>query len=178
MRNNDDISVYENIKVITEAYMDAISQMDNAVKSHNQYTKKRSAESEKNQGIAQYVLGQRLFKQYMNHGNMESYAPVPLNGINLSLSDIQAIFNKYIADDETLEKYTDKIIAAIKKHYTRQQFTIRNGNIYTDIVFSTFDAVCDFIAYVHDAVFKAFKGIPENCINWKPFVSKFRNYLK
>ena len=39
---NDYNSVYKDIKAITEAYIDTISQMDNAVKDHNKYTKKRS----------------------------------------------------------------------------------------------------------------------------------------
>lgn len=99
--------------------------MNNAIKSHNNYNKKRSVASEKNQILTQSIFGPRLFKQYMNNGNMDSYAPIPLSGINLSLNDFQTIYKKYIADDETLDKVTNKIIENIKKKYTRRQFVIR-----------------------------------------------------
>lgn len=114
----------------------------------------------------------------MAHGNMDTYAPVPLQAINLSLDDLQSIFKKYIADDETLNKYTDKIISLIKKNYTRQRFSINDNFIYTDIIFSSFDELCDFIANVFNAINKTFKQLPENCINWKPFINKFKLYLK
>lgn len=166
------------IKAITEAYIDSTTQMQNALKADTSYQKKRSFKSEKNQNITLGIFGPKLFKQYMSHGNMDSYAPVPLQAVKLSVDDIKSIYKKYIADDETLNKYTDKIIAAIKKHYTRQRFSVQSDNIYTDITFSSFDELCDFVSYVNDALNKTFKQLPENCVNWKPFVSKFRNYLK
>ena len=102
------------IKAITEAYIDSTTQMQNALKADTSYQKKRSSKSEKNQNITLGIFGPKLFKQYMSHGNMDSYAPVPLQAVKLSVDDIKSIYKKYIADDETLNKYTDKIIAAIQ----------------------------------------------------------------
>lgn len=115
---------FETIKLITEAYIDSTTQMQNALKQDTQYNKKRSTKSEKNQSITLEILGPRLFKQYMQHGNMDSYAPVPLQAIKLDVNDIQSIFKKYIADDDTLNKYTNKVFELIKKNYKRQRLTI------------------------------------------------------
>lgn len=166
------------IKYIVEAYIDSIEQMQNTLKQDSQYTKKRTAKSEKNQNITLAIFGPRLFKAYMMHGNMDTFAPVPLSAIHLAQSDIEAIYSRFIADDETLAKFTDKVFIYIKKEYTRQQFVINGEMVHTDIVFRTFDELCDFIATINNAVNKAIKNLPENCINWKPFVTKFRNYLK
>ena len=172
------MSPFKAISYIVEAYIDNIEQLQNTLKQDTQYTKKRSSKSEKNQNTTLAIFGPRLFKAYMTHGNMETFAPVPLNAIKLTKNDIESIYKRYMADDDTLAKYTDKIVSYMKKEYSRQTFGFRGDDINTDIVFRTFDELCDFIAALNDSINKAIKNLPVDCVNWKLLVTKFRNYLR
>lgn len=169
---------YNAMKIIMEAYLDNYEQIQNILKQEETYTKKRNAKTEKNQNITLNIFGPRLFKAYMLHGNMDTFAPVPLNAIKLSKNDIESIYKKFIADEDTLEKYTNKIMLNLKKEYNRNQFKFNGDDVYTDITFKTFDELCDFIAAVSNTINKSIKNLPEDCINWKLFVNKFKLYLK
>lgn len=175
---NNMSSPYKAIKLIVETYLDNYEQIQNVLKQDASYNKKRTAKTEKNQDITLSLFGGRLFKSYMMHGNMDTFAPVPLNAVKLTKNDIESIYKKFMADDDTLAKYTDKVMSYIKKEYSRNQFKFQGEDIATDINFRTFDELCDFVATVYEGVYKSIRNLPDDCINWKPFVSKFRAYLK
>jgi hypothetical protein len=46
---------------------------------------------------------------------MDTYAPLYLSMSRFTLQDLQALYKKWIVDDDTLEKYTNKFISLIKK---------------------------------------------------------------
>lgn len=108
---------YKAISYIIEAYKSSVEQLEDSLKGNEQYNKKRSQKAEKDLGITELVLGPRLTKQFMNVGEMDTYAPLNLSMSGLSVKDFQDIFRKYIADEETLQKYTDKLSETLKKYY-------------------------------------------------------------
>lgn len=170
---------YKAIRYIIEAYKSSVEQLEDSLKGNEQYNKKRSQKAEKDLVVTQMVLGPRLVKQFMNTGSMGTYAPLNLSMAGLNIKDMQDIFRKYIADEETLQKYTDKLTDALKKYYhPKRQLNFYTGDMYTDIVFQSFDEFSDFIALVYNTVKKMFKNqIPDELMNWKPFTNKIKKML-
>jgi hypothetical protein len=93
---------------------------------------------------------------------MDTYAPLYLSMSRFTLQDLQALYKKWIVDDDTLEKYTNKFISFIKKEYPKNQFDFMNDKIYTDIIFQTFDDFTSFIACLYNGVKKILKQMPDD----------------
>lgn len=114
----------------------------------------------------------------MSAGNAGTYAPLYLSMSRITLSDLQALFTKFIADEETLYNYTNKVVGLIKKSYPKKQFDFYGDQwVTTNIVFQTFDEFCAFIRIVQEAVYKGVKNIPDSYMNWKPLIKKLKNML-
>lgn len=170
--------IYKTMSVIAESYLSSVEQLANTIKAEDKYTKKYTNTTLEDKTNAQFVLGKSLYKKYEQNGNMDTYAPISVASLNLTFSDFKNIFKKWIADDETMEKYAEKIIDAIKKEYNREEFKISyNDNITSNIVFRTFENFCHFISFIYKQVAKLCKNAPVEYINWKPLVIKFKAYI-
>lgn len=170
---------YKAISYIIEAYKSSVEQLEDSLKGNEQYNKKRSQKAEKDREITELILSPRLTKQFMNMGEMGTYAPLNLSMSGLSVKDFQDIFRKYIADEETLQKYTDKLTSTLEKYYhPKRTIKFYDGQMYTDVVFQSFEELTDFIAFVYGSVKKMFKNqIPNELMNWKSFVQKIKKML-
>lgn len=78
---------YKAISYIIEAYKSSVEQLEDSLKGNEQYNKKRSQKAEKDLSITELVLGPRLTKQFMNAGEMDTYAPLNLSMSGLSVKD-------------------------------------------------------------------------------------------
>lgn len=171
-------STYNAIHYIAEAYLSSIEQLANTMKAEETYSRKASQTNQNNRNIFLQIFGKSLYKKYESHGNMDTYAPVAVSALNLNYNDFYAIFKNWIADEETQEKYTKKLIETLRKEYARYGFsTGYNGMIMSNLVFQTFDELCKFISLIYKTVTKLCKGAPENILNWKLLINKFKSYI-